>query len=109
VLARLCRRDRRLGVQRVRSAVVEETDPVVGHELAPVGRRVLVAIAPSRLPDRLLVAARDPDESRLERRRPRDVRDLLERIRVGLPHECVAEHPDADLRHDAILRRWPTP
>src|SRR5579864_7495081 len=41
VLAGLRRGDRRLGVQRVRRAVVEEADAVVGNELAPVGRRVL--------------------------------------------------------------------
>ena len=99
VLARLGRRDRRLRVQRVGAAVVEEPDPVVGDELAPVGGRVLVAVALRRLADRLLVAARDADEPRLERRRPRDVRDLLERVRVRLAHERVAQHADADLSH----------
>ena len=37
VLARLGRSDRRLGVQRVRAAVVEQADAVVGDEALPVG------------------------------------------------------------------------
>ena len=62
-------------------------------------RRVLVAVALCGLADRLGVAPRDADESRLERRRPRDVRDLLERVRMGLSHERVTQHADADLSH----------
>ena len=104
VLSRFGRGDRRLGVQRVRAAVVEEPDPLVGDELAPVGRRVLVAVALRRLADRLLVAARDADEPRLERRRPRDVRDLLERVRVRLAHERVARACRRRSQPWAILR-----
>ena len=58
VLARLRGGDRRLGVQRVRAAVVEEPDPVVLDELAPVAGRVLVAVALRRLLDRLRRSAR---------------------------------------------------
>ena len=43
VLARLGRGDRRLGVQRVGAAVVEQADRRVGDEVAPVGRPALVA------------------------------------------------------------------
>ena len=99
VLARLRRRDRRLGVQRVRPTVVEQSDPLVRDEIAPVGGRVLPAVATRRLADCLLVAARDPDQLGLERRRPGDVGDLPERVRMGLAHEGVAEHPHADRRH----------
>ena len=42
------RGDRRLGVQRVRPTVVEEADPVVVDQLAPVAGRVLVAVALAR-------------------------------------------------------------
>ena len=104
VLAGLGGGDRRLGVQRVRAAVVEEPDPLVGDEVAPVAGRVLVAVALRRLADSPGVAPGDPDEPRHERRRPRHVRDLLERVRVGLAHERVAEHPDTDLFHAAIVR-----
>jgi hypothetical protein len=101
VLARPRRRDRRLGVQRVRAAVVEETDPLVHDQIAPVRGRVLPAVAARRLADSLLVAARDPDQLRLERRGPRDVGDLPQRVRMRLTHEGVAEHPHADPRHGA--------
>src|SRR5450759_409002 len=40
-----------------------------------------------------------PLEPRLERRRPRDVRDLLVRVGVRLAHERVPQHADADLSH----------
>ena len=109
VLAGLSGGDRRLGVQRVRAAVVEEADPVVLDQLAPVAGRVLVAVPARRLADRLGVAPGDADEPRLERRRPRDVRDLLERIRVRLAHERVAEHANTDLTHFAIVRIWRAP
>ena len=51
----------------------------------------------------------NPDKLRLERRRPGDVRNLPERVRVGLAHERIPEHPDADLRHCAIVRGCPSP
>jgi hypothetical protein len=76
MLARLRGRNRRLGVQRVRAAVVEQADPVVLDQLTPVARRILVAVPARGLLDGLGVAARDPDELRLERRRPRDVREF---------------------------------
>src|SRR5439155_18559795 len=79
VLARLRSGDRRLRVQRIGTSVVEQADPVVRDYLAPVRRRVFVAVALRRLTDRLLVASCDADEPRLERRRPRDVGDLPER------------------------------
>src|SRR5438552_18995640 len=92
-------------MERVRPSVVEEADALVGDELAPVGRRVLVAVARGRFADRLLVASRDADELGYERRWPRHVRDLPERVRVRLAHERITEHPHADLRHwPAILR-----
>ena len=106
VLARASSGDRRLGMERVRAAVVEQPDALVGDEIAPVGGGVVPAVPDCRLPDRLLVATRDPDQQRLERRGPRDVRDLPERVRVRLPHEGVAEHPNTDLRHFAIVRTW---
>jgi hypothetical protein len=99
VLAGARRGDRRLGVKRVRAAVVEEADAVVLDEPPPVVGRVVVAVAARGLLHRSGVAPRDADEARLERRRPRDVRDLPERVRVRLAHERVAEHPYADLRH----------
>ena len=97
VLAGLGRRDRRLGVHGVRSAVVEEADRRVGHDVAPVGRPALVAVAVGGLGDRRLVAAGDRDQPGQERRRPGDVAYVQERARMRLAHEGVAEHPDADL------------
>ena len=44
VLAGLGGGDRRLGVERVGAAVVEEGDPRIGDEVVPVGRPVLVAV-----------------------------------------------------------------
>src|SRR5262249_25554368 len=49
VLARFGGGDRRLGMQRVRAAVVEEADALVGDERAPVVGRVLVAVPRRRL------------------------------------------------------------
>ena len=99
VLAGLRCRDRRLGVERVRAAVVEEPDSLVGDEVPPVAGRILPAVTSGGLLDRVRVAARDADEPRLERWRPRDVRDLLERVGVRLAHERVPQHADADLSH----------
>ena len=105
VLARFGGGDRRLGVQRVRAAVVEQADCRIGHEVAPVARPALPAIALRRLRDGLLVPARDRDEPGHERRRPGDVRDLAERVRMRLSHEGVAEHSDPDfLRPSAQWR-----
>ena len=66
VLARLGRGDRRLGVQRVGAAVVEEADRRVADEVPPVGRPALVAVPGGGRRDRFLVAARQRDEPRLE-------------------------------------------
>ena len=96
VLARLRGGDRRLGVQRVRAAVVEEADCGIGDEVLPVRRPTLVAVAGRGRGDGLLVPPRDRDQLRHEGRRPGHVGDLLERVRVRLAHERVAEHPDAD-------------
>ena len=102
VLARLGRRDRRLGVQRVGAAVVEQADRRVGDEVAPVGRPALVAELGGDRRDRVLVASGHRDEPRLQRRV--EVGDLLERARVRLPHEGVAEHADPDFaRHLAYV------
>ena len=49
VLAGLGGGDRRLGVERVRAAVVEEPDRRVADDVAPVGRPALVAVALRRL------------------------------------------------------------
>ena len=97
VLARLGRGDRRLGVERVRAAVVEQADRRVADDVAPVGRPALVPVPLGRAGDGLLVPAGDRDEPRHERRRPRHVLDLAERVRVGLAHERVPEHADPDL------------
>ena len=108
VLARLRRRDRRLGVERVRAAVVEERDARIGHEVVPVGRPALVAEALGHRGDGLLVAPGDADELRPERRVERE--ELAARARVRLPHEGVAEHADADLvRHSRRLSRSVSP
>src|SRR6266545_2600050 len=82
VLARLCGGDRRLRVQRVRTAVVEETDSLVGDDFAPVGRPALVPVALCRRCNSLLVAACDRDQLRHERRRPGHVGELAKRVRV---------------------------
>ena len=88
------RRDRRLGVERVRAAVDEQADALVGDLLAPVGHALLPAEPGASLLALGLVATRDRDEPRLERRveLPRGA----ERARVGIAHEGVPEHRDAD-------------
>src|SRR3954465_15132660 len=48
VLARLGRGDRRLGMERIGAAVVEEPDSLVRHEVVPVGRPPLVAVPAAR-------------------------------------------------------------
>ena len=48
VLARLGRGDRRLGVEVVRAAVVEELDVGIGDEVVPVASRALEAVAMRR-------------------------------------------------------------
>ena len=62
VLAGFGRGDRRLGVQVVRAAVVEQLDVGVGDELVPVGHVPLEPVAARGLRDRRLVAAGDRDE-----------------------------------------------
>ena len=100
VLAGLRGEDRRLGVHGVRAAVVEEANGRIGDELVRVGRPALVAVALSGLAHCGLVPAGDQLQLRHERRRPRQVRDLVERVRVRLAHEGVPEHSHADLlRH----------
>jgi hypothetical protein len=89
--------DRRLRVDAVRPAVVEEPDRLVGDEVVPVRRPALVAVALRCVPHRLLVPAGNRDEPRAQRGWPGHVADLLVRVRVRLAHEGVPEHPDADL------------
>src|SRR5439155_7669770 len=96
--------DRRLGVERVRAAVVEKPDSLVRDDVVPVGRPPLVAVSARRRGDRILVPPGDGDEPWHERGRPRHVLELAERVRMGLPHERVAEHANADLCHCAIVR-----
>ena len=97
VLARLGGGDRGLGMKRVRAPVVEQPDRRVADDVAPVGRPPLVAVPLRRTCHRSLVPAGDRDEPRHQRRRPRHVLDLAERIRMGFAHECVPEHADPDL------------
>ncbi len=96
VLAGLGRGDRGLRMERVRAGVVEELHGRVGHEVAPVGRRPLEAVAQGGLGDGVLRPAGDRDEQRAQRRRPRHVRQGAVRVRVRLSHEGVAQHADAD-------------
>ena len=94
VLAGLGGGDRRLGMERVGAAVVEEGDPRIGDEVVPVGRPALVAVPRRHVRHRFLVPPRHGHEPGLERRvQPRD---LPERARVRLAHEGVAEHADTD-------------
>ena len=97
VLPRLGGGDRRLGVERVRAEVVEQPDRRIGHELLPVRRPALEAVAVGRLAHGRLVPPGDRDEPRPQRRRPGHVVDLAEAVRVRLAHEGVPEHPHADL------------
>ena len=96
VLSRLGCGDRRLGVEVVRPTVVEELDVGVADELAPVGHVPLEAVALRRRGDGGPVATRERDEPRPKRRRPRHVVERAVGIRVRLPHERIAEHPDPD-------------
>ena len=98
VLAGLRGGDRRLRVQGVRAAVVEEADGRVGHELPPVRRPALEAEPRRDFRDGFLVAACKRDEPRAERRV--ELRDRAECARVRPAHEGVAEHADPDfVRH----------
>jgi hypothetical protein len=98
VLAGLRGCDRRLGMDAVRPAVVEQGDPGVGDDLVPIGRPALVAVPFGGGTNRLLVPPGDRNQPRPQRRGPGHIGDLAERVRVGLAHERVSEHPDADLR-----------
>ena len=103
VLARLRGRDRRLGMERVRAAVVEEADRGVGDDVLPVGRPALVAVAAA------------PPSATASSSRPAiatsrgcsgggvEYGDLPERARVRLAHEGVAEHPDPDFVRPGLL------
>jgi hypothetical protein len=97
VLARACRRDRRLRVKRVRPAVDEQADSVVCDLLVPVRRRLRPAQSSPGLLERLAVAAADRDEVRLEC--GAELAHGSERTRVGVAHEAIAEHRDADASH----------
>ena len=104
VLAGLGGGDRRLGVQVVGPGVVEQPDALVGDERAPVGHVVGEAVAARGLGHRLLVAPRDRHQLGRERRRPRHVGQLPVGVGMGLAHERVAEHADADRRGVAARR-----
>src|SRR5437660_11081561 len=80
-------------MKRVRPAVVEERDRIVGREVTPIGRPALAAVATARIGDGILVAAGDRDEARDERRRLRPLLELAIRIRMRLAHEHVVEIP----------------
>ena len=86
--------DGRLRVERVRPAVVEEADALVRDLLAPVGDRLGPAELPARGLDLVGRAPGEGDELGCERRVERP--GLAERARVGLAHEGIAEHADAD-------------
>src|SRR5690606_29997074 len=58
----------------------------------------LVAIAPGRFFDRVLVAAADRNQPRDGDRWVHDVGNLLEGVAVRLAHEGIAQQPDPDLR-----------
>ena len=88
------RLDRRLGMEVVRAAVVEELNALVGHLLAPVRRRLLPPVEPAGLLHLLGRAPGDRDEARLEC--GLEVGRLAECAGVRLAHEGVAEHRDAD-------------
>jgi len=112
VLAGLRRGDARLGVHGVGPAVVEQPDPLVGDQLAPVGRMALEAEPLGRRGHPLLGAAGERDEARRERGWVGERGKAPQRRGVRPPHELVAEHPDADhCAHpipllQAARRRW---
>src|SRR5205823_2554501 len=81
-----------------RAAVVEDLDVRIVDDVLPARRPLLVAVAPRRLLNRVLRPSADRDEPWDVRRRPRHVRDLLQRVRVRLAHEGIPEHPDPDRR-----------
>jgi hypothetical protein len=106
VLAVPRRLDAGLGVDRVRPPVVEELHAVVGDLLAPVGDR----LPPTPLACRLLHGFfRSPrDRNELRAHGHVEMLERLQRARVRLAHEGVAEHGDADrLAHadDRTFRR----
>jgi len=98
VFAGLGRGDVRLGVDVVRSAVVEHLHVGVVNELTPIGVGLLVAIALGRFLDGFLIAAGDRYQARDGDRWIHHVRQLLQRVAVGLAHEGIAEHAHADRR-----------
>ncbi len=110
MLAGLGSRDRRLGMNGVWPAVVEQADCRVGDEVAPVGRPALISEPLGGGRDRGLVPAGEGDEPRHEWRRPGDMADVQKGARVRLAHERVAEHPDSDLGDRARRRHlWRSP
>ena len=102
VLARLRRRNRRLGVNIVWPTVIEQLDRVVFQHLAPVEVHLVVPEPSRRGGHRLVIAATQRDHPGHRRQRADHVRDRAERVRMRLPHEGVAKHPDADRGDRAV-------
>src|SRR5882672_1013148 len=96
VLAGLDGGDGRLGVGVVGAAVVDELDVLVAEHVLPLEVMLLVAVALLRLGDGLFVAAADGDQLGDGDRGIHHVGELLVRVGVGLAHERVAQHADAD-------------
>ena len=97
VLAGLGGGDAGGGVDVVGAAVVEQLDGGVGDQLPPVGVVGGEAVAGRRGAHRAFIAAGDRHQPGQRRRRVDHVGQGAVGVDVGLAHEGVAEHADADL------------
>ncbi len=97
VLARLERRHRDLGVGVTGGADVDDVDVVALEQAPPVGLDGLPAEAVRRVVRRGLVASGDSRETR-DRRGVEVAAGVAPGLRVGAPHEGVADHPHPEDR-----------
>jgi hypothetical protein len=103
VLAGLRGRDRRLGVQVVGPAVVDQVDLRVGHQLPPIEHRPL---EPETLSGGLRprgITTADRQQPGRRRRWGHHVGDRAQRVSVGSAHEAGSDQPDADARHRGVI------
>ena len=96
VLAVLERSNARIGVDRVRPAIVEDVDLSVGRQFPPVAAIPLEAVAGRLALDDPCVLVAKHGQPRHETGRGIDVRHRLVRVAVAAAHESAPQHPNSN-------------